>query len=449
MPTPCEIARRSGAPLAAIRPFTAGARVRDVLRALLATSARAAPFAFVAAFTFAAALALPAMVAPRCAFAALIATGDGTGNTSAPNPDPGFARVGSVNGLSAVYARNGWVLTASHVGIGTFSLGGVDHAAVPRSTVRFQNGDGTSADLIAFKLMSRPALADVVLADTPRSVNALLTVIGHGLDRGAATTWMGVDGFAWAGSQSIRWGTNRVATIGEVVMNTQSFSILFDEIANPPAGQHEADIVTGDSGGGAFTGSGTSARLVGILFARRSFVGQPASTSLYGNAGLIVDLYAYRDAILAVVDRPDCGDGLDDDGDGLIDFPGDPGCASADDANERAAALVCDNGLDDDGDGLIDFPTDPGCVVGTDVSERGAPYQCDNGIDDDGDLLIDFPADPGCLHPTNPVEAPEPGAGLMLGAGVLALIRAARARARSREPSMEPARQTSSTRSTR
>ena len=41
--------------------------------------------------------------------AVLIASGDGTENTTAPPADPGWSHVGSVNGLSGVYLGDGWV----------------------------------------------------------------------------------------------------------------------------------------------------------------------------------------------------------------------------------------------------------------------------------------------------------------------------------------------------
>ncbi len=44
---------------------------------------------------------------------------------------------------------------------------------------------------------------------------------------------------------------------------------------------------------------------------------------------------------------------------------------------------ICSNGIDDDGDGLIDCD-DPDCTLSTDCGEI-----CDNGIDDDGDGFID------------------------------------------------------------
>ena len=49
-----------------------------------------------------------------------------------------------------------------------------------------------------------------------------------------------------------------------------------------------------------------------------------------------------------------CNDGLDNDGDGLFDWPADAGCSSRNDNTETNPSLVCDNGLDDDLDGFID-----------------------------------------------------------------------------------------------
>jgi len=68
-----------------------------------------------------------------------------------------------------------------------------------------------------------------------------------------------------------------------------------------------------------------------------------------------------------------CSNGIDDDGDGLVDMA-DPGCASASDRSERSAAVACDDGFDNDGDGLIDFPADPKCSSPADTSE--GPANC-------------------------------------------------------------------------
>ncbi len=94
-----------------------------------------------------------------------------------------------------------------------------------------------------------------------------------------------------------------------------------------------------------------------------------------------------------------CSDGIDNDGDGLVDFPDDGGCTSAADTDE-AGPFQCSDGIDNDGDGNIDFPADPGCVNAQDDNEAApvipTPMQCEDGIDNDGDGLVDFPDDPGC-----------------------------------------------------
>lgn len=78
-----------------------------------------------------------------------------------------------------------------------------------------------------------------------------------------------------------------------------------------------------------------------------------------------------------------CSDGLDDDGDGRIDFPDDAGCSRPGDFSE---VLDCSDGLDNDGDGLVDFPEDAGCD-----SEESATEGSDrdrDGILDDRDNCV-------------------------------------------------------------
>jgi hypothetical protein len=86
-----------------------------------------------------------------------------------------------------------------------------------------------------------------------------------------------------------------------------------------------------------------------------------------------------------------CSDGEDDDGDGLADFPADPGCSASADVSERSPALACDDGVDQDGDFAADG-RDPGCAGPLGAREDPA---CDNGLDDDGDGRVDG-ADPTC-----------------------------------------------------
>jgi formylglycine-generating enzyme required for sulfatase activity len=91
----------------------------------------------------------------------------------------------------------------------------------------------------------------------------------------------------------------------------------------------------------------------------------------------------FRVATLA----PACSNSTDDDRDGHVDFPEDPGCADATGATERSQ---CQNGLDDDFDGGVDY--DGGQSI------HGA---CDGGVcppgvsDPDADGVAD--PDPRCV----------------------------------------------------
>ena len=122
-------------------------------------------------------------------------------------------------------------------------------------------------------------------------------------------------------------------------------------------------------------------------------------------------------------DPPACNDGVDNDGDGLVDLA-DGGCQSlfdddetggdsgdggdggdgGDDGNDGGDPPACSDGVDNDGDGLIDL-ADPGCSspqdddefnAGPDDGDDNDAPQCSDGIDNDGDGLIDM-ADLGCL----------------------------------------------------
>ena len=113
----------------------------------------------------------------------------------------------------------------------------------------------------------------------------------------------------------------------------------------------------------------------------------------------------------------ECSDGIDNDGNGLKDFPADPGCDSDFDAREEpsAVARACSDGIDNDGDGRIDYDgnhngvqdgqDDPGCTSASDDDEYNVMLpQCSDGVDNDGDGKIDA-ADPQCMGRNDDDEA--------------------------------------------
>lgn len=81
-----------------------------------------------------------------------------------------------------------------------------------------------------------------------------------------------------------------------------------------------------------------------------------------------------------VVEDTQCTDGLDNDGDLLIDFPSDPGCESTLDDDETDPVLPqCQDGLDNDGDSLFDYPADLGCASAVDDDESDDPAPPSSG----------------------------------------------------------------------
>ena len=98
----------------------------------------------------------------------------------------------------------------------------------------------------------------------------------------------------------------------------------------------------------------------------------------------------------------DCNDGVDNDGDGLIDHV-DPGCAHNMDLYEAPNPAQCNDGLDNDGDTLIDL-ADYGCVDAAGDDETDPTRACNDGVDNDDDGKIDFAEDSGCESPVDDDE---------------------------------------------
>jgi hypothetical protein len=125
-------------------------------------------------------------------------------------------------------------------------------------------------------------------------------------------------------------------------------------VAPAPAGTYFI-FVDSDYGNGAFTLDVQARLAAGSACTPMSPTATCADGLLCRAAGMMMP---------TTCQRPSCSNGMDDDLDGITDFPADPGCASAadDDETNPATAPVCANGIDDDMDGLTDYPADPGCL---------------------------------------------------------------------------------------
>jgi hypothetical protein len=100
----------------------------------------------------------------------------------------------------------------------------------------------------------------------------------------------------------------------------------------------------------------------------------------------------------------ECNDGIDNDGDGGIDFATDDQCVSWEDVSETILEPICSDTVDNDSDGLRDYPLDPQCSSEEDMTEDIQEPQCSDGIDNDSDTFIDFPLDPECTDAVDNIE---------------------------------------------
>ena len=88
---------------------------------------------------------------------------------------------------------------------------------------------------------------------------------------------------------------------------------------------------------------------------------------------------------------PECNDGVDNDRDGKIDYPDDPGCTDTEDDDETDPNMQCQDGIDNDGDGDADsadsccstypdkkenFCDIDECTVGEKISSSVAECRC-------------------------------------------------------------------------
>jgi hypothetical protein len=97
------------------------------------------------------------------------------------------------------------------------------------------------------------------------------------------------------------------------------------------------------------------------------------------------------EAELPTAPRPACSNGV------APDFPAAYQCAYAGDPDEvTGAATQCSDGINNDASGGIDYPADPKCLWAADPFET--TRDCSNGIDDDNDGSTDFPADGSCAN---------------------------------------------------
>lgn len=264
-------------------------------------------------------------------------------NNTAAGLDPGFGlfdNIGAVNGSgSGIYLGDGWVLTANHVAGSlplTATFGGIPYPTLPGSWQRITNPTGmglsTYTDMVVFRLASTLALPTVNLASLAPTLNEPTIMVGNGrIQADDLSLWLhtvgpgsnddtwlenppGIpnrSGFKTTGVHQVRWGLNDVsssviatANMGTIPspVNVRYFTTRFDDTEY----DDEAQAVTGDSGGAAFTYNGSFWQLSGMMFSVSTYENQPGGTTaaIVGQQTAIADIASYRNQILAIVPEP-------------------------------------------------------------------------------------------------------------------------------------------------
>jgi len=172
-----------------------------------------------------------ALMMPRDLSAVVISSGDGTGNTTAPADDPGWANVGAIGSFSGVYLGDRWVLTAVHIGASAITLDGNSYAVEGGTSVQLQNPGGlgltANTDLLMYRITTDPGLPSLTISSGVPAGGSSVVMIGNGRNRQTTTTfwddatnpWTETveasadrEGYKFDTGNTMRWGENVLST---------------------------------------------------------------------------------------------------------------------------------------------------------------------------------------------------------------------------------------------
>ena len=314
--------------------------------------------------------------------------------------------VGDTNGVGDVFVRDRQIGATARVSIATGGGQANDPSELSDSSAI--SGDGL---YVAFQ----SSASNLVAGDTNAAVDAFVR------DRQTGTT----ERVSVGGGGSEANSSNVEAAISSDGRHVAFTSFATNLVANDTNGT--ADVMAYDRQTGvteriSVATDGTEADSFSNDAALSGDGRYAAFTSFASN--LVPQRVSFNpDIFLRTRPAPDCSDTIDNDRDGQIDHPNDPGCDSPADNNETNAR--CDDDFDNDGDGLTDYPFDPGCSSLLDDDESNAPNaRCNDGLDNDSDGKTDYPADPGCTSAadddeTDPPNQPPSCAGVIASPEVL------------------------------
>ena len=240
-----------------------------------------------------------------------------------------------MNDASAIYLSNQWVMTARHAASalpGTVSFGGISYATQAGSWQRLNNtglgmGLSTLTDIVLFRLTSSPGLPSLSVRTSAPTVGDDVMMIGNGKIQAASLTYWDVTvvaglnndiwnevipptpydlaGFKTTPTNEVRWGVNEV-DVASITANSGNGDVLSFSTLYNTGFTHEAQGVTGDSGGATLFFNGVSWELSGMMHAINAYDNQPAS-AIHGQSTFHANLSLYApqiNAILATVPEP-------------------------------------------------------------------------------------------------------------------------------------------------
>ncbi len=277
-------------------------------------------------------LAWATLLLANTATATIVDGGDGKGNTTAPDDDPGWSNIGSIGHLTGIYLGNGWVLTAGHVRVSEFVIGRRSYAPVQgelRHPIYEDKAAGIRADLHLFQIRDAPKLHAIKLGSVPTLPGQKVLMVGNGRNRAEARSAWDLNwnatrieratylGYESSEGNTLRWGTNTIEAVRLMAptgdRRSRTFATRFDRNQPTP---FEAQGASGDSGGPVFYRAPNGEwELIGIMVTIGQHPNQPRHITAYGNSTYSVDLFKYKDQIEAILaSRPD------HDGDGILDI---------------------------------------------------------------------------------------------------------------------------------
>lgn len=205
---------------------------------------------------------------------------------------PYWKNLGQIERSTGIYLGNGYVLTAAHVGPGTFrAIDGKSYPAEETPVTLFKNHDGSLADLCMYRIRVKATdplalCPSVPLTTMPPRKGTPLVLVGGGA--GAKKTGRR---FVWNDDYRVRWGLSAIEQVYSVMMPTSrytsyGFGTRFEKSSV------RCQAAPGDSGGAAFHFNRASSQweLAGVIVAVDSRFG----AAEFGNQTYLADPALFR-----------------------------------------------------------------------------------------------------------------------------------------------------------